>query len=415
MEIVFFVNEFPPYMVGGLGTYAEHITREFVKMGHDVTIFSTHVEGAPTRDVYKGVEVHRPVIADVNISLLLPMFIPEEVRRWSEGGRRHFADVMLYNLLSASKLVNDLVRAQGRKIDLVVSHDWLGSIGGVLASNGLNKPLVFHLHSTEEGRSGNGSDTVKRLEKIAGEQAERVVTVSYAMRDDLVRLGYDERKIRVVYNGIDVDKFNPEKVSLEERRRIRQNLGVQEDEYMILFVGRLVWVKGADTLLHAMPEITRKIPKAKLVIVGLGDQQDLLRHDVAKFGLQKNVVLKYEFLEEEDKIKYYAASDVCVFPSKYEPFGIVCTEAMALEKPVIVGATGVSGFREQVIPNEPDQCGFHINPFEPHDIAKFVITLLEDEELRKKCGKNARKRVLEEFTWSKVAQDTVKVYEEVIA
>lgn len=415
MEIVFFVNEFPPYVVGGLGTYAEYITREFVKMGHDVTMFSTHVGDAPTRDVYKGVEVHRPVIADVNISLLLPMFIPEEVRRWSEGGQRHFADVMLYNLLSASKLVNDLVRAQGREVDLVVSHDWLGSIGGVLASNGLGKPLVFHIHSTEEGRSGNGSDTVKRLEKIAGEQAERVVTVSYAMRDDLVRLGYDERKIRVVYNGIDVDKFDPKKVSLEERRRIRRNLGVQEDEYMILFVGRLVWVKGADTLLHAMPEITRKNAKTKLVIVGLGDQQDLLRYDVAKFGLQKNVVLKYEFLAEEDKIKYYAASDICVFPSKYEPFGIVCTEAMALEKPVIVGATGVSGFREQVIPSGPDQCGFHINPFEPRDIAKFVITLLEDEELRKKCGKNARKRVLEEFTWSKVAQDTIKVYEEVIA
>jgi len=415
MEIVFFVNEFPPYVVGGLGTYAEYITREFVKMGHDVTIFSTHVGDAPTRDVYKGVEVHRPVIADVNISLLLPMFIPEEVRRWSEEGRRHFADVMLYNLLSASKLVNDLVRAQGRKIDLVVSHDWLGSIGGVLASNGLNKPLFFHLHSTEEGRSGDGSDTVKRLEKIAGEQAERIVTVSYAMRDDLVRLGYDERKIRVAYNGIDVNKFNLEKVSSEERRRIRKNLGVQEDEYMILFVGRLVWVKGADMLLHAMPEITRKISKAKLVIIGLGDQQDLLRHDVAKFGLQKNVVLKYEFLAEEDKIKYYAASDVCVFPSKYEPFGIVCTEAMALEKPVIVGATGVSGLREQVIPSGPNQCGFHINPFDPLDIAKFVITLLEDDKLRKKCGENARKRVLEAFTWSKVAQDTIKVYEEVVA
>jgi len=414
MEIVFFVNEFPPYMVGGLGTYAEYVTREFVKMGHDVTVFSTHVKGAPTRDVYKGVEVHRPIVSNVNLGLLLPMFIPEEVRQWSEGGQKHFAEIMLYNMLSASKLVNDLVRAQSRKIDLVVSHDWLGSIGGVLASNGLNKPLVFHIHSTEEGRSGDGSDTIKRLERIAAGQAERVVTVSYAMRDHLVSLGYDERKIRVVYNGIDVDRYNPERISLEERQRVRQGLGIGKDEWMILFVGRLTWVKGADTLLHAMPEIIRQVPKAKLVIIGVGDQQDLLKHDVVKLGLQNNVILKYEFLTEEEKMKYYAASDVCVFPSKYEPFGIVCTEAMAFKKPVIVGARGVSGLREQVIATGPSQCGFHINPFDPSDIAKFVTALLEDEELRERCGENARKRVLEEFTWGKVANDTIKVYEEVV-
>jgi len=62
-----------------------------------------------------------------------------------------------------------------------------------------------------------------------------------------------------------------------------------------------------------------------------------------------------------------------------------------------------------VVPSGPNQCGFHINPFDPHDIAKFVITLLEDEELRKKCGRNVRKRVLEEFTWSEAAKDTIKV------
>lgn len=415
MEIAFFVNEFPPYVVGGLGTYAEYMTRAFVKMGHDVTVFSMHSEGAPTRDVYKGVEVHRPIVANIDIGLLLPMFIPEEVRRWSKEGREYFGDAMLYNFLSASKLVNDLVRTEQRRVDLIVSHDWLGSLGGILASHGLKKPLVFHVHSTEEGRSGDGSDTVKRLERIAVEQAERVVTVSYAMRDHLVRLGYDEKKIRVGYNGIDVDRYTPERVSTDEALQVRRNLGVKDDELMILFVGRLNWVKGADTLLHAMPQIIGRLPKAKLVIVGVGDQQEMLKHDVAKNGLQNNVVLKYEFLREEEKIKYYAASDVCVFPSKYEPFGIVCTEAMAMAKPVVVGARGVSGFREQVVPSGPNQCGFHIDPFEPSDIANFTIILLENDELRRKCGENARKRALEKFSWAKVAKDTIGVYEEAVS
>jgi len=415
MEIVFFVYEFPPYIVGGLGTYAEYMTREFIKMGHDVTVFSMHTGNAPTRDVYKGVEVHRPIVKNMNLSLLLPMFIPEEVRRWSESGKKYFGDIFLYNVLSASKLINDLVRTENRKVDLVVSHDWLGSVGGILSSRGLDKPLVFHVHSTEQGRSGNGSETLKRLERITADHAERIVTVSYAMRDHLVRLGYQERKIRVVYNGIDVEKYSPTRVSPEARLKTRKDLGISSDEFMILFVGRLSWVKGADTLVQSMPEILSSVPNAKLVIVGVGDQQELLKYEVSKLGIEDKVNLKYEFLPEDEKIKVYAASDVCVFPSKYEPFGIVCTEAMSMGKPVVVGARGVSGFREQVVPSGPNQCGFHINPYDPHDIAKFIIILLEDEDLRRKCGENARRRVLDLFTWQRVAKNTVRVYNEVVS
>jgi len=414
MDIVFFVYEFPPYVVGGLGTYAEYITREIVKMGHDVTLFAMHTKDAPTRDIYKGVEVHRPIVENINVSLLLPMFIPEEIQRWPEGGRKFFGDIFLYNILSASKLVNDLVRSEKRKIDLIVSHDWLGSIAGILASRGLNKPFVFHIHSTEQGRTGDGSETIKRLERITADYAERIITVSYAMRDHLVSLGYDEKKIRVVYNGIDAERYSPDKVSQEDVEKVRESLGIGEDEYMILFIGRLTWVKGADTLVLAMPEILSRIPKAKLVIVGLGEQETLLKNEVARLNLQDKVILKYEFLPEDLRIKYYAAADVCVFPSKYEPFGIVCTEAMSMGKPVVVGARGVSGMREQVIPSGPCQCGFHINPYDPSDIAKFVAILLEDGDLRRRCGANARKRVLEMFTWRTVAENTLRVYNEVV-
>ncbi len=414
MEIVFFVYEFPPYIVGGLGTYAEYVTREFVRMGHDVTLFAMHTKDAPTRDIYKGVEVHRPIVENMNVSLLLPMFIPEEIQRWSESGKKYFGDVFLYNVLSASKLVNDLVRSERRKVDMIVSHDWLGSIGGILASRGLNKPFVFHVHSTEQGRAGNGSDTIKRLERLSADYAERVITVSYAMRDHLVSLGYDEKKIRVVHNGIDAERYSPERFSREEVMEVRRSLGIGDDEYMILFIGRLTWVKGADTLILAMPEILARVPKAKLVIVGVGEQEDMLRNEVSRLNLKNNVILKYEFLPEDLRIKYYAAADVCVFPSKYEPFGIVCTEAMSMAKPVVVGARGVSGMREIVIPSGPNQCGFHINPYDPSDIAKFVTILLEDEDLRKRCGENARRRVLEAFTWRTVAENTLRVYNEVV-
>ena len=415
MEIASFLYEFPPYVVGGLGTYAEYITRELIKAGHGVTVFSMQTNKAPTRAVRKGVEIHRPIVENMNLSLLLPMFIPEEIRSWPVAGRKYFGDLFLYNLLSASKLVNALVRTEGREIDVVVSHDWLGSVGGILASRGLGKPLIFHVHSTEKGRAGDGSKCLERLEMMTGEYADRIITVSYAMRDHLVHLGYDERKIRVVYNGIDGEKYDPAAIPQGETRKVRMKLGINEDEFMILFVGRLTWIKGADVLLRSMPQILSRVPKAKLVIVGVGEQQELLKQEVTRLGLDGQVVLNFEFLPEDEKIRYYAASDLCVFPSKYEPFGIVCTEAMALKKPVIVGAKDVSGFREQVVPSGSNQCGFHINPYDPNDVAEFVVRLLQNESLRLRCGENARKRVLEMFTWSKAADDTVKVYRDVLS
>ncbi|UCH38327.1 MAG: glycosyltransferase family 4 protein [Candidatus Bathyarchaeota archaeon] len=413
MEIASFVYEFPPYIYGGLGTYAENVSTEIVKLNHDITLFSMHNRGAPTRDLYRGIEVHRPIVENMDISLLLPMFLPEEIRRWPRGSQQYFGDVFLYNVLSASKLINDLVRMENRSINIIVSHDWLGSVGGILASKGLDRPMVFHIHSTEQGRAGNGSDTIKRLEKLAGDHADRIITVSYAMRDHLISLGYNEEKIRVVYNGIDVNKYNPQRYSPQVVEATRRSLGICDDEFMIFFVGRLTWVKGADTLIQSLPQVLSSFPNTKLVIVGCGDQEKMLSIEVNRLGLTNNVILKFEFISEEEKIRYYAAADVCVFPSKYEPFGIVCTEAMAMGKPVIVGAQGVSGFREQIVPTGSNQSGFHINPYDPNDIAKYIITLLSQKSLRKQLGENARKRAMEMFTWQTVAENTLMVYEEI--
>jgi glycosyltransferase involved in cell wall biosynthesis len=415
LDMVYFVYEYPPYIVGGLGTYAGYLTRELIRLGHDVTVLAMHTSNTPTRDIHKGVEVHRPIVQNIDINLLLPMFIPEEIRRWSKDGQKYFGDMFLYNVLSASKLVNDLVRTEHRAVDVISCHDWLGSIGGILASKGLNKPMVFHVHSTEHGRAGNGSQVVKRLERLAADSAERVVTVSDAMRDHLVQLGFEERKIRVIYNGIDTERYAISRFTPQILKDVRQELGVSQNELLIFFIGRLNWVKGADMLVQAMPQIVQSIPQAKLLLVGIGDQQEMLKQDVARLGLTDNVILKYEFLDEEQKIKYYAAADVCVFPSKYEPFGIVCTEAMALSKPVVVGARGISGFREQIISSGPNQCGFHIDPYNPADIAEYLIKLLADKTLRVKLGHNARKRVEEVFNWPKIAEDTIRVYNEVVS
>jgi glycogen synthase len=414
MKIGVFVYEYPPKIVGGLGTYAAEITRKFVLMDHDVTVFTMNDDAGtlPTREIWRGIEIHRPLHIDISDSL--PDVIAEDIRKWGRGIHL-FGNLMVYNYLSAAKLVNELIKKEGMKYDFVVAHDWLSVMGGVTVKKETGLPLAFHVHSTEQGRTlGNGSSVVSNIELRGGNIADLVVTVSYAMKDELVQLGFPKEKIQVSYNGVDPQKYNPAGVSAEQTRKIRQSYGLKDTDLMILFLGRLVGVKGVDKLIMAMPHILPKFPNAKLVIVGVGDLQEYLQNLAKTIRMDEYVRFRFDFVPEEERILHYAACDLAVFPSLYEPFGIVALEAMAMEKPVVVGAAGVSGMREIVICCGEEQCGYHVDPNNPSDIAWGMTSALEDPEKRKWLGKNGRKRVLKEFTWTKIAEKTVELYENML-
>jgi len=412
MKMAVFVYEYPPKIVGGLGTYAAEITRKFVLTDNDVTVFTMNDDAGtlPTREIWRGIEIHRPLHIDVSDSL--PDVIAEDIRKWGRG-LHLFSKIMIYNYLSASKLVNELIRKEGIKYDVVIAHDWLSAMGGVTVKKELGLPFAFHVHSTEKGRTlGNGSEVVSNIELHAGNAADMIVTVSYAMKDELTRLGFPKDKIHVSYNGVDPEKYDPASVSPEQVKKIRSCYGIKDDELMILFIGRLVGVKGVDKLIMSMSHILQKTPKARLVIVGLGDLQEYLVNLVKTMKMDDYVKFRFEFIPEEERILHYAACDVAVFPSHYEPFGIVVLEAMSMEKPVVVGAAGVSGMREIVVCCGEEQCGYHINPNNPEDIAWGINGVLDNPEKRKWLGKNGRKRVLEEFTWDKVAEKTIELYQQ---
>ncbi len=408
------VYEYPPKIVGGLGTYAAEITRKFVLLDNDVTVFTMNDDtgSLPTRELWRGIEIHRPVHIDISDSL--PDVIAEDVKKWDRGFN-FFSKLLMYNYLTASKLVNDLVRSEDFKYDIAIAHDWLSVIGGTAIKRELSLPFVFHVHSTEKGRTlGHGSDVIYNIELRGGQLADIIVTVSNAMRDELITLGFPAEKIRVIYNGVDPQKYSMQQVSKEKVFEIRQSYGLKDDDLMILFLGRLVLVKGVDKLIGAMRHVLHKIPNAKLVIVGLGEMRDYLEKMVQNLNLQDVVKFRFEFIPEEERIAHYAACDMAVFPSIYEPFGIVALEAMSMEKPVVVGASGVSGMREIVIPAGQDQCGFHVNPNDPPDIAWGIINALQDPQKKIQLGQNGRKRVLQEFTWDIIAKRTVQVYTELL-
>ncbi len=412
MEIAMLVWEFPPKVVGGLGTYAAEISTQFVKMGHGVTVFTLNGGDLSTREVRSGVEVHRPLL--VNIIEAFPNLMIEDIRK-KYHDLNFLANILCYNISSSLILANDLIKRERRQFDIIVAHDWLSIVGGMISRRETKRPMVFHVHSTERGRTlGGGSQYISELELQGGLTADKVITVSSSMRDELISLSFPEAKISVCRNGVETEKYNPSKVNMETANRLRESYGISDDEKMIFYIGRLITIKGVDRLVTAMPSILKKIPKAKLVIVGLGDLQRYLTDLVKVLGLQNAVKTRYDWLGEEERILHFAACDVCVLPSLYEPFGIVCLEAMSMAKPVVVGATGTSGMRDIVVHSGEDQCGYHVNPSEPEDIAWGTVKVLEDSGYAETLGENARRRVEQHYTWEIAAKDTLGIYEGVL-
>ncbi len=409
MRIGFFVWEYTPALVGGLGTYAEYMTREYVSMGNDVTVFTLNPGNLKTREILKGVEVHRPLIA--NASNVFPMFVVDDLKKWGTNIRM-FNDIFIYNILSATKFINSTLKKEAYKYDVVCVHDWLSSISGLMVKNETDVPVAFHVHSTEWGRAGGpGSEVVSHLEWATSQRVDKIVTVSLTMQEDLVRHGWPNSKISVVWNGVDPERYNPNKCRPEDVEKVRSKYGIKPDEKMILFLGRLTWVKGVTNLVQAMPMILEDYPNTKLVVLGKGEQQNDIIETANRLGINGYIACQFEFVPEDQRILHYAAADLCVFPSTYEPFGIVSLEAMSMAKPIVVGAQGVVGFREQVMSSGPDQNGVHVNGGNPADIAWGLKEILCDSARAAKWGDNGRKRVLQYFTWRKAAEQTLRIYD----
>lgn len=411
MKIAFLVWEYPPRIVGGLGTFAQNIAPQMVAQGHEVTIFTINPGDLKTHEVMDGVLVHRPLLVDA--SDVFPNVVAEDLRRWGKH-LKFFSDLFVYNLLSASAVV-DLVRHKGERFDVVCAHDWLSAMGGLILQKELGIPLVLHMHSTEWGRAmDSGSETVRSIEETAGRKADRVVTVSYPMEEDLVRHGWDASKIRVVWNGVDPKRYNPGAADPKLVEALRARYGIAKNEAMVLFVGRLTSVKGAVQLVQGFPEVLSAYPHARLVVLGAGELDQTVTGLIRTLGVERQVKTHFQFVSEEERILHYAACDAAVLPSLYEPFGIVSLEAMAMAKPVVVGASGLSGFKDQVVPSGEEQTGVHVDGRSPSDIAWGVKVLLHDMERAREMGQRGRQRVLKYFTWKRATQATLEVYGEAI-
>ena len=387
MKILMLTWEYPPRIVGGIARVVHDLSKRLIKDGHEVTVITYKDGDVPEYENDKGVNVYR---------IENYMIHPNNFIDW----------IMQMNFNMIAK-ANELI-ASGEKFDVIHAHDWLVAFSAKTLKQSYNIPLISTIHATEAGRNSGIHDEVQRYindtEWLLTYESSEVIVNSNYMKCELQRLfGLPFEKINVVPNGININNFAGIEKDYEFRRQY-----AMDNEKMILYVGRLVYEKGVQNLISAMPKILNGYNDSKLVIVGRGGMYDELKNQANAMGIGNKVYFT-GYLNSKQVQKMYKCADVAVFPSTYEPFGIVALEAMLAGIPAVVSDVG--GL-DEIINHGID--GMKSYAGNSNSIADSVLTLLYDHKLCSNISKNAKAKVKEQFNWNKIAQDTHFIYEKAI-
>jgi glycosyltransferase involved in cell wall biosynthesis len=234
---------------------------------------------------------------------------------------------------------------------------------------------------------------------------DHVITVSKYLKNELISVHkVSPEKITVIYNGIDLTRFTPENTKRAQSILEKYDL----EPPVILYLGRLAPYKGVQFILKAVPLILKEMPNTKFLIAG-GARFDILNLKQLIKKEHKSSVIFTGFVPNEEVPLMYAVCDVFCFPSLWEGFGLPPAEAMATERPVVA-------FNNCALPEvvKNNECGFIVPPKNHQQLTKSIITLLQDEKLRKKFGRAGRKRVERLFTWELAAKRTLTVYQKAL-
>lgn len=385
MRVLMLSWEYPPKSVGGLAQHVYDLTCALAKDGVEVHLIASGGEKAPSFERVHGVNVYR--VEPYRVSS--PDFVT-----W----------VAQFNVAVLERVFPIL--AETGKFHVLHAHDWLVAYAARAIKHAMRLPLVVTIHATEYGRNhGLHNDTQRHISDIEWwltYEAWRVICCSRYMEGEIRHVfQLPQDKVSIIPNGVDVANFKTKSGS------VKRSEYAAPDEKIVFYVGRLVKEKGVQVLLDAVPEILAGHPNTKFVIAGKGPHLDSLKFQAAALGVANRVYFT-GYINDEVRNSLYSWSDVAVFPSLYEPFGIVALEAMAARTPVIVADCG--GISEIVKDGED---GLKANTGSSHSLAQNVLAILKDPRLGDQLKENAYSRVLNEFNWQNIARQTAEVYREV--
>jgi len=387
MNILMLTWEYPPRVVGGLARHSEEISEALVNAWERVDVITADHPNTPAYDFVNGVHIHR-----IKEGVKAPQFFPWVL---------HFN----FDILNRAHEI-----MQTQDIDVIHAHDWLVAHAGIQLKKIYNKPLVATIHATESGRwSGIHNDIqayVHSMEWLLNFESQRTIVCSDYMRNEVMsnyNLPYE--KIDIIPNGIKRDKFLfdfPD--ALNFRRRL-----AADHEPLVVSVGRMVPEKGFQHLVAAAAQVLQEIPHARFVIAGKGGMLEELRSRAEAYGIADRMILP-GYVSDEDLLKLLRVADVGVYPSIYEPFGIVALEGMAARIPVVVSDTGGLG---AIV--EHGVTGIKTYAGSADSLAWGIKQVLYNPEWASWMVDQAYERLIDTYNWELIAEQTKAVYRRVAA
>lgn len=387
MRIAMLGWEFPPFVSGGLGVHCFELTRALCSRGVEIDFFMPGC-GKKPQPSCPGIR-----IIDVAETKLKPYLFVAKRGQSTGYGDNLLSAVNEYADACASGVVAE---AESRGYDVLHAHDWLTAPAASRVKRRLSLPLVQTFHSTEFDRTSYPWDCILGIERQAAADADLIIAVSKRTREQVLRLGARQEKIRVVYNGVDRKRFR----EIEGERKYADEF--KKGRKVVLFLGRLTEQKGPVQLLHAAKLVLEREPGTLFVIAGKGELLPLLISMAMHLGISKNVRF-LGFVPDEDQRRIYRIADVYVMPSTSEPFGITALEAMSSGVPVIVSKT--SGVSEVV------KSAIRVDFWDIDRMADRILSVLQHPPLSRTMVGMASSD-LEARTWERVAEETEGIYRE---
>jgi glycogen(starch) synthase len=381
--------EYPPIVEGGLARHVRKLSEGLVEQGVAVHVLTRGRAGDLPEEVRAGVRVHRmPEPA-------MPRDLDEFVA-WVEDMNRH--------MLAAGR---ELTARYG--FDVVHGHDWLVAHAASALAREARRPYLTTIHATEYGRHQGWVDRhpqryIHAVERWMARRAEGVIVCSHYMRGHVADVfGIAEAKAQVIPNGIDPLDLAP----IDDLAALRARFAAPTEK-LVLLIGRLVYEKGFQIALDALPRVVERLDGVRFLVAGSGTHESELRAQARRLGLDRHGTF-LGWIGDDVLRSLYRIADLCVVPSIYEPFGLVALEAMASGCPCIVADTG--GLRE-VVPNE--DVGLRFRSRDPRSLALMMEWVLANPALRFRLVTEASAHVAR-FDWSDVARRTAEVYDELAA
>jgi glycogen(starch) synthase len=378
--------EYPPLIEGGLARHVRKLSEAMVERDVEVHVLTRGGEESPARELANGVVVHR---------------IREPKRPTDLGEFVTWVERMNSDMLAAGVELGDRY-----DFDLVHGHDWLVANACDHLAKRFEAPLVTTIHATEYGRHQGWVDKhpqtyIHGVERWITNRSQRVIACSHYMREQIVDIfGVAEKRVSVIPNGIDPDDLQAQ--DPVELVRLRSEFAAPEEK-LVLLIGRLVYEKGFQLALEAMPRLIDAVPGTRFLVAGSGTHEAELHRQAEELGLMEHGTF-LGWIGDDVLHSLYRIADLTVVPSIYEPFGLVALEAMASGCPCIVADTG--GLREVVVHEEG---GLRFRADDPDALAEVAIRVLSDDELGRRLVADAYEHV-RRFDWGDVAEQTAAVY-----